>query len=49
MTATLRTHELATVAMREPRLIDPGFERLDADERGRSDLGRGPQRDRSRW
>lgn len=45
MTAKLRPHELATVAMREPRLIDRGFERLDADERARLVFGRRPQRD----
>jgi hypothetical protein len=49
MTATLRPHELTTVAMREPGLIGRGFERLDADERGRSDLSGGPQCDGPRW
>lgn len=49
MTVTRGRHEPATVAMREPGLIDRGFERLDADERGRSDLCGRPQRDGTRW
>lgn len=44
MTVTRGPHELATVEMREPGLIDRG-----ADERGRSDLCGRPQRDGARW
>lgn len=49
MTATLRLREVAIAVMREPGLIDPGLERFHADERGRSDLGRRPQRAVARW
>ena len=45
MTAKLRPLEFATVTMRQTGLIDRGFERFYADERGRPDLGRRPQCD----
>jgi hypothetical protein len=49
MTAMRRLRRVSTAAMREHRVLDPGLERFNADERGRLHPGRRPQRDAARW